>query len=311
MDVEVIKPPFKSRYFQHLWEQLYVPHVAKNYKVLFCPANISPVFKPSNVKVVTTIHDLSFLYFPESFSFLYRNFYKKLTPLVLKRSDVIITVSNFEKQKILSIYPEVSNKLVVIYSGINESFFAPSSSESREYLLYVGNLIYRKNFHGIIVAFSRVYKEINRKLVIVGITPKTMKMHKKTIQYLNLIPPEFIEFKGQINDIDVLKKIYDGAFMFLFPSFYESFGFPAIEAMARGCPVIASKNTALEEICYKGALYVDPYDIDDLCDKMIKIDRDKILREKLIKEGTKRALTFRWSEAALKYKKIFDEMTHD
>ena len=121
--IDVFTPKSSNRYMQHIWEHTILPSKASHYKVIFCPANICPAYKPKGTRFVITIHDLSFLYYPESFSKSYRMYYKAITPRVLKLSDTIITVSNYEKSMISLLYPLIKQKINVIYSGVDDVFF--------------------------------------------------------------------------------------------------------------------------------------------------------------------------------------------
>ncbi len=305
---EVFLPQSSNRYIQHLWEHTILPSKASKYKVLFCPANICPTYKPKNTKFVTTIHDLSFLYYPESFSKSYRVYYKAVTPRILDLSDIIITVSNYEKNMISLLYPLIKQKINVIYSGVDEVFFEDKEVKKGDYILYVGNLSERKNFAGLLKAFGRIYKEIDKKLVVVGMKPDIMRLGKNIKNILENIPKDYIEFKGQINDKRVLSSIYSKALAFVFPSFYESFGFPPLEAMASGAPVIVSSRGALPEICGDAAIYVDPSKSDSIAEGIVKVVKNKNLRHSLIEKGKERAKVFRWSKSIEKHKELLEEL---
>ena len=306
-EIDIALPNSKNRWLQHIWEHTILPKKASNYKVLFCPANICPAIKPPRIKFVTTIHDLSFKYYPSSFSFGYKLYYNTFTPLTIKLSDMIITVSYFEKRMISARYPLIKEKINVIYSGVDSEFFKEETPEKENYILYVGNLSKRKNFEGLLDAFKRIYRLIDKKLIVAGMKPDIMKLDKRVRDLINEIPKEYIEFKGQTNDKPQLATLYRKAHAFVFPSFYESFGFPPLEAMACGCPVVVSNRGALPEICGDAALYVDPLNIDDICDKIIMLEKDDELRLKLIKKGKERSQKFSWQESAAKHMLLIKE----
>ena len=307
-DMDLAVPNSKNRFFQHLWEHSTLPLKASKYRLLFCPANVCPILKPKSTRFLTTIHDLSFMYYPDSFSFSYRTYYNITTPMTLRLSDAIITVSKFEKDMISSRYPFTRNKIHVIHSGVDDEFFKPAKTKKDDYILYVGNLTKRKNFEGLLVAFKKVYRSLGRKLVIVGVKPDIMKSGRNANDLLKSIPPEFIELKGQINDKSVLADIYAKATAFVFPSFYESFGFPPLEAMASGTPVIASNRGALPEICSDAAYYVDPFNPDSMADAMLKLAKDNRLREHLIEKGKRRAQQFSWSNSIKAHKALIEAL---
>ncbi len=307
--IDVAVPSVKNGWQQHLWEHTSLYAKSSRYKLLFCPANVCPIIKPKGVKFITTIHDLSFLDYPDSFSLSYRLYYNLLTERVLKLSDAVITVSNFEKNELIRRYPLIKEKIYVIYSGVSKEFLNCSVNHKKEdYILYVGNLSKIKNFHGLVKAFNIVYKDIGKRLIVVGVKPKIMKLDDSVEKILADIPDEYIEFRGQINDIDTLKELYKNASVFLFPSLYESFGFPALEAMACGTPVIASNRAAMPEICKDAALYVDPLNIDDICDKISILNSKTDLRTGLIEKGKARAKLFSWNKTVNKHIRLFEQL---
>ena len=304
--VDIAEPSARNRYIQHLWEHALLPRMASRYRVLFSPANICPIYKPKDTTYITTIHDLSFAYHPESFSQSYRLYYSALTPRILSLSDAIITVSQFERDMISLKYPLIKSKINVIYSGIDDVFFKNGSVEKNDYILYVGNLSKRKNFEGLLKAFKKVYRAIDRKLVVVGMKPEIMKLSKGVEELIKTIPDEYLEFKGQINDKQKLADIYRKALAFVFPSFYESFGFPPLEAMASGTPVIVSGRAALPEICSDAAVYVDPENADSIAEAIVKVVKDKALQLNLIEKGKKRAQKFLWSNSIEKHRELLE-----
>ncbi len=307
-DIDIVFPQSNNRYLQHIWEHTILPKRASDYKVLFCPANMCPIFKPKGVKFITTIHDISFIDYPQSFSLAYRMYYTMLTKNILKISDFLITVSHFSKNRIIEQYPFTKDKISVIYSGINDLFFQRDDIHGDgDFILYVGNLNKIKNFLGVLRAFSKIYKKINKKMIVVGMKPNTMRLDSEIKNVIGSIPKGFIEFKGQINDVKILKSFYKRAFVFLFPSFHESFGFPPLEAMASGCPVIVSNRGALPEICGSAALYVDPLNIDDVCDKIVMVEKNDELRLKLIEKGKERSKKFSWQESSAKHMLLIKE----
>lgn len=307
-NIDTIVPQFNNRYLQHIWEHTILPKKASDYKVLFCPANICPIFKPKGVKFITTVHDISFMDYPQSFRLAYRVYYKMLTEKILRISDFLITVSHFSKNRIIEQYPFTKDKISVIYSGINDLFFQRDGiRRDGDFILYVGNLNKIKNFIGVLRAFSKIYKKINKRLIVIGMKPDTMRLDSEIKNIIGSIPKGFIELKGQINDVKILKSFYGRAFVFLFPSLYESFGFPPLEAMACGCPVVVSNRGALPEICGDAALYADPLNIDDVCDKIVMLEKDDELRLKLIKKGRERSKKFSWQESTAKHMLLIKE----
>ena len=305
LKIDIATPSSNNRWAQHIWEHFVLSKMAKQSKVLFCPANMCPLIKPEGVRFITTVHDISFIDYPDSFDFSYRLYHKLSMKRILKNSDVIITVSNFSKKRILEQYPFLDNKIEVIYSGISSSFLSCDVVyDKKNYILYVGNLSRIKNFKGLAEAFEKVYKHINKKLIVIGINRSVMRFDKNIDDVVSKIPKDYIEFRGQVNNIDELVKLYKNASVFVFPSLHESFGFPVLEAMACGCPVVASNRGALPEICSDAALYVDPEDTKDIINKLLLINKDENVRNKCIKKGKERAKMFLWKTSIEKHRHL-------
>ncbi len=306
---DVAMPPCENRYCQHLWEHLLLPMSARRYGLLFSPANMCPAFKPHGVRYVTTIHDVSFLNYPDSFSVAYRNYYRAMLGRIICNSDAIITVSFFEKRELEARFKSVEGKVHVIYNGVGEEFLNyDRAARKGEYILYAGTLSRRKNIEGLMRAFSMVYKQLGVKLVVVGSTPEIMKTKREFRKLVENIPSEYIEFKGHINDSRELARLYGEALFFVFPSLYESFGLPALEAMACGCAVIASNTAALPEICGEACLYVNPFDAGDIARKMVALYRNESLRRALEDAGRRRAKDFSWEKSAKNHIKLFGSL---
>ena len=306
VDFNVLFPFFENRYYQQFWEHTFLPIKARKYAMLFCPANIAPRFLSHRVKLVVTLHDLAFLDFPEMYSRPFQLYYRLLVPAILKRADKVITVSIFAKQRILERFPEIADKVTVIHHGLNPVFLR-TKHRADKFVLYVGSLNGMKNFKSVLKIFmSPNFVRYHLKLIVAdsksfsfdGDTEALLQKAKKS---------ENIEFFGQMN-VEALSKLYASASLMVLPSFHESFGFPALEAMACGTPVVVSKAGALPEVCGDAALYCDPYDIDDIKNKIEMLLGDESLREELRQKGLERAKRFTWEKAAAAHMQVFEEV---
>jgi len=297
-----------NKYFQHIWEHIYLPLKGTHYDILFCPANIAPVIKPKALKLIITIHDLSYMYFPDAYSFTFRKYYGFIIPKVLNLADAIITVSHSEKEALIKYFPSLRNKIYPIYLGVKEEFLnCPLAHEKEKFILYVGSLNKRKNLMGLIKAFKILINKIPHKLVIVGIKGDSFKKIEIT-KILKDIPSERLIFMGQIENNKRLMELYRRCYLFVFPSLYEGFGLPPLEAMACGCPVVVSNVSALPEICGDAAYYVNPYNINSIAEGIKRVLDNKDLREELIKKGLNRAKAFSWEKTAQEYLEIFHKV---
>ena len=264
----------------------------------------------SDCKRVTTFHDLSYIRFKEFFSWK-RNMWHKFQVRLLSQtnlSDRIIAVSQSTKKDLIEKYNYPSDKIRIIYSGISDYISRPSEKELAlfrienrlpdEFILFLGKLEPRKNISGLIKAFnllksSNEFENLN--LVIVG-SPGWLY---KSI-YLEVEASEYkdqIIFKNYIKDED-RRFYYSLASVFVYPSFFEGFGFPPLEAMACGTPVLASFNSSLPEVIGDGGILVDPHSVVDISNAVKSIFTDLSLRERLVKNGLERARFFTWDRCA-------------
>lgn len=284
-----------------------------------------PAFSIPLVKVcpcVVTVHDLAFLYSPESYTRINRYYLKTMLPLVIKRADMIITVSESSKRDIARSYSVPDAKISVICPGIDRAFRVIDDPTAlaevkRKYgiagrfILNVSGLITpRKNLTTLLKSFSelRRRKIIDHRLVIVGKPGWSYSQIFEMITRLNL--SKDVIFTGSVPAEDLVA-LYNAAELFIFPSWYEGFGFPALEAMACGTPVVASNNSSLPEIVGDAGLLVDPSGKEALSEAIGNALGDKALREDLIRKGLIRARLFDWEQTALKTLSVYKQVTGD
>lgn len=277
-----------------------------------------------NAKVIATIHDLSFERYPEYFSWKRRFWHIFInSKKICRRADRIIAVSNSSASDIASLYGIEKEKISVIPSAISDNFCITDRNDNKlievkekynlpfKFILYLGTIEPRKNILGIIRAYNRLQEfavenkneEITRyKLVIAGspgwLGEEIFEEIEKSKFKEKIILPGFIE------DCDK-PFIYNLSSLFIYPSFFEGFGFPPLEAMACGVPVIASNNSSLPEICGSAAILIDPYKPEEIFEAARQILSDKTLREKLIQKGLEKSKEFNWKKTAQKTLKMF------
>jgi glycosyltransferase involved in cell wall biosynthesis len=282
----------------HLWEQLDLPRFVQG-ATLFCPGNTAPVLSLlGTTKVVVTVHDLSYFYFPKAYSLAFRLLYNAMIPLILHKATVI-TVSKSEQTSILRYYPFAHDRLYAIQNGglpVGVVLTTPAITTAEPYILYVGSLSKRKNFPGMLEVACRLSRKRNLRFVFIGGVPDGIA------ESLTDIPGyarDRIEFLGQVSDWNILMHQYRSAVCFFFPSLYEASPLPPIEAMACGCPVIASRIPSLTERCGGAALYCDPHDVDDMCRTVEMLVDNPALQEELRQKGYKQAEQYRWHNCAV------------
>lgn len=290
----------------HFWEQLELPLYLKN-KILFCLGNTAPLISLFlNKKVIVTIHDLGFKYFPENYRFLFRTFYSIIIPIILKYAWAIITVSESEKKLILKRYPFVKNKILAIpQAGFIENPLTPVEIEEKDYLLYVGSLAKKKNLINFLLAFEIIVNK-NIPLNTIVIAPEGKIFEKVNIDIKPKVK-ERIKFINKVNDQELIG-YYKNAFCFVFPSFHEGAGIPPIEAMSCGCPVLCSDIPVLRERCGEAVIYFNPYSPEDIAQKIILLLENPKLREELIKKGYERAKIFKWENTTRETIKLLERL---
>ena len=284
----------------HLWEQFDLPrYLARHgYPRLLNLVNLAPYFYTNNV---VTIHDIAFRLYPHFFSRRFALFYNFLVPRLARRARHIITVSQYSKSEICRYLLIPVSKVSVVYNAVDFHNF-PLMQESPypwPYILSVGALEPRKNISHLIAAFRQL-PESDLHLVIVGAgSPKIFgKVAELSLGSREpTVDDNLIIFTGVLNDQELVN-LYAKAAVFCYPSLYEGFGLPPLEAQACGCPVLVSNRASLPEIFGTSALYCDPENIDDIADKLQILINDQQLRTNLIRNGTKNFHRFNWNYSA-------------
>lgn len=284
-----------------LWEQIDLPlFLLKNNKPLLINlVNTAPIFYKNKV---STLHDIAYKRFPESFDWKFRLIYDLLIPLILKGSKHIFTVSEFSKKEISDFYRIDLENISVIYNAVNSDFSPKIKRLPHNYILAVSSISYRKNFHSLIKAFN-LLKNKDVYLYIVGAANSSFADVdlQKDLDNPNII------FKGRVND-DELIALYSNAIAFVYPSLYEGFGIPPLEAQSCGCPVACSDVASLPEVGADSVLYFDPYSIEDITKKLEMLIADDNLQSELREKGYKNIRRFSWERSAEKLLQIVNNL---
>lgn len=248
----------------HLWEQLVLPTYffrKKNY-ILLNFSGLGPILVRNKV---TTVHDVSFLYNPQWFSAAYRIFYKCMTPISMKTSRRVLTVSEFAKADILRYYPfQRAEKLDVIYNAVrlNTKSNNQESKRKENYILTVGSLDPRKNLPLLIEAMQHPQLKAF-ELHLIGGTSKVFGDVGIDVESATNV-----RFMGHVSD-ETLSEEYANARLFVMPSLYEGFGIPPLESLRHGCPILISDIPVFHEIFEDSATYFDPHSASDLANKIL------------------------------------------
>ena len=269
-------------------------------------------------KRVVTIHDLSFLIVPQYCSPRIVGPFSSGIAKFARESDAIIVYSESVKNDIISRLDVPESKVSVIYLAVDDAFDQPAEDADwldemyqirRPYILFVGMLEPRKNVPAILRAFDAVRSDVPHRLVIVGargwMYDEIFQLHDE----LGL--GDRVRFIGFVPGHDKLAAFYRNADLFVYPSFYEGFGLPVLEAMKCGCPVVTSKASSIVEIAEDAALLADADDWRALAEQMMRALSDDSLREELSRKGRERAAAFSWKRAAGQTLEVYRKVVED
>ena len=273
----------------HVWEQVELPRFLRRqcgYPLLLSLANTGPL-KYENQLVV--IHDISTIRHPESYSRRFGSLYRYLLPRLARRCTDILTVSHYSKSEIAKVLDVDHRHIHVVHDGVDQIFqpFKQNSREQDPYVLAVSSIAPHKNLTRLIEAFS--YLDVpGMKLKIVGARASSFSGTRIDAQLM-----KNIEFTGYVSDSELVR-LYQGARLFVFPSLYEGFGLPPLEAMACGCPCAVSNAASLPEVCGDAAIYFDPADSIDMARVIHLLLSNRSLCESLCLKGLEHVLQFTW-----------------
>ncbi len=302
-----VTPPWLAR----IWHRLRLPLVVEAFTGkldLFHATDF--VLPPTLSQTVTllTVHDLSFVRVPDSAFPALKRYLDQVVPRSVMRADHILADSVATKVDLVDLYGVVPEKVTVLLSGVNQSFARATDPVflmamrnkyglgSWPYLFSVGTVQPRKNYARVIQALALLHKRgFDLHLVIAGgkgwlDDPIYATVHEQKMQ-------DFVHFIGFADDAD-LPALYSAASCFVFPSLYEGFGLPVLEAMRCGTPVITSNVSSLPEVAGDAALTVDPYDVEAIADALERIVSSPSLCETLVSRGYERARQFTWEASA-------------
>ncbi len=312
-----------------VWEQAVLPRWVRQdgVELLHCPSNTAPVALAKQVKLIITVHDVMYL-LPGSvltpskvFRQRFGNFYRRLVvPRVAGRADRIIAVSKFSKREITEHLRIVPNRIHAIHEGVDEQFArlagaitSPPKEMGGErldgpFILALGAGDPRKNTLAVIRAYESRRRELpnQEQLVIVGLRDWRSSAAYGLVRELGL--SKDVLFAGYVSE-ELLAWLYSSSRCFLYPTLYEGFGFPPLEAMACGTPVITSDCTSLPEVAGDAAILVDPTADKSIGDALVRVLQDEPLRRQLIQRGREQVRRFGWQDTVQKTLGVYAELS--
>lgn len=310
----------KANLTENFWDEVSVPNFLdnNNMELYHVPQNGVGLSPNISCKKAITLHDIIPLKMPETVSDKYLRIFNDELPRLLEYCEGIITVSEFSKEDISKEFNFPKDKIYVTHLAAENIYYPMSKLKCKEliknkygiednYILYVGGLSPRKNIIGLIESFSLLSKKTrgNCKLVVTGKKGLSYPKYKKRSEELNIsndvIFTDFISLED-------LPLFYNGAEVLVYPSFYEGFGLPPLEAMACGTPVIASNITSIPEVCKDSALLINPYNVHELSSAIEEVLTDKKLMLHMMKKSLIRSMNFSWECTAKKTIEAYNSM---
>ncbi len=272
--------------------------IPRDCSLFWSPHYNIPLFYPGPLMV--TVHDVFHLANPQWVEGWHRRWYAKMMfSQVAKRNRAILCVSEFTKSELIHRVPVDERKIKVIHNGVDSVWFKKTIAEPRKpYLLFVGNLKPHKNLSGLLDAFRILQNLIPHELLIAGNKDGFQTSDRDGLRKLEKSGNR-VRYLGEVGESE-LHQLYAGASALVFPSFYEGFGLPPLEAMAAGCPVAISKVASLPEICLDAVLYFNPNDANDMAKCILRILKKPALRSVLRKKGLQLAKKYSWNRCAKK-----------
>ncbi len=313
---EIISLKAKNRFIWNFWT---LPnYLRKNPVEVYHTQYITPFFVPRKVRIITTIHDVSFKVHRKFIKFSDLFFLSILIPFSFWRADKIIAVSQFTKDEIVKHYGVEEAKVEVVYNSVSDNFRREISESDlaavrkkyqlpEEFVMYLGTMQPRKNIPVIISAFAKMKNKVpNAKLVLVG----NRKAHNFDLKIDKIIQKEDLQkdviFSGYVDEEDK-PAIFRLSRVFAFLSAYEGFGIPILEAMNQGTPVLASDIPVLREVGGEGCVFADAKDLDEISEKMYNLFIDDKKREEIVLHGKEQLKNFSWKKSAEKLLSIYQK----
>ena len=272
----------------------------------------------SRVKTLLTVHDLSFVRVPESASPTLKAYLDNVVPHSIARSTHVLADSQATKEDIVGLYHVDPSKVTVLLSGVDHRFFDRIKVDSLmttrikydlgsvPYIFSVGTVQPRKNYERLIRSLAKLRQsDVDIHLVIAGGKGWLDSPIYQTISETYM--DQYVHFIGFADDED-LPALYQNATCVAFPSLYEGFGLPILEAMASGIPVLTSNLSSLPEVAGDAAILVDPYNLDEITDGLLRLITDTTLRNKLTQKGLLRAKQFTWEKSASQLLSIYKDL---
>lgn len=290
-------------YFQYL-----IPKYLKKYKadLFFSPDGFIP--KNINIPIINTIHDLNYVHQPQYIENpSHRRYLLKEFPVFARKSDLLITVSEFSKRDIIELYDIHHNKIEVVFNAANEAYYPleeeektrykNSLTQGRDYFYFVGSIHKRKNLGNLFKAFDLFKEETKSDVMLIIVGEKRDWEGELEGIFKKMKHKKDVILTGRL-DAKEINKVSNSALALAFVSQFEGFGIPIVEAFAAGCPVITSNTTSMPEVAGDAAIYCDPFLVASIAEAMEKIYSKPSLIKELREKGFEQNKKFSWEKSS-------------
>lgn len=309
-----------AQIYSPFWLNLFVPKflTLENVALFHGPNFVIPI--KTDCPCITTIHDLAFLKVPGAYTKIYRNYIKFQVKNSVSRAAAIIANSQTTKRDLISLMQVPKEKIYVIYHGIESKFYSQKDRDFLEgvrekfrlpqrFLLNVGVIERRKNIETLLEAAAPLIRDrLTEGVVLAGKDGLGAEEIRKFAAKIGVV--EHLRFLGYVPD-DQLVGLYNLAQCFVFPSWYEGFGMPILEAMACGCPVVASESSSISEVAGEAALFFPPGSAQVLEVKLRQVLTSKRLRDEMVKKGYSWVGRFTWQQCAQEHLRVYRKVLLD
>jgi len=323
VNTTIIEQNFQKNSFfkRNVFELFQLGRTVNKYQpnIYFAPDSKLPLGLDKEIKKVITIHDLAIFKFPDAYQRTRILYWRQFFTHSVKNADKVVAISQATKDDLIDILKVPEEKIQVIHNGVSNSFkrwIDPHAlklvqhkySLPDKFIFFVGTFSPRKNLGRLMEAVGRIHMEgIPYNLVIAGEKGWKYQNDLDRVKALNL--EDKIFFPGYISPED-LPGVYSLADIFAYPSIYEGFGLPLLEAMSCGTPVITSNTSSLPEVVGQAGVFVDPFSVDSIAQGLMRVIIDYKLKEKLVQEGYQRVQQFSWLKAAKEIQYLFAQLTN-
>ncbi len=311
---------FNERWLYRIWYRLRLPVPVQLFTghidLFYSPDFVLPPVR-NDIPTVLTVHDLSFVHYPETFTPSLRKYLNQVVPKSVRSATHVLADSQTTKEDISNIWQIDEKKITVLYSGVDRSFRPPSDNENlvnvrnkydlgdEPYIFSVSTIQPRKNYQMLIRAFKDVANDFPHRLIIAG---GKGWLYDETLAEVNAQGlDDRVRFVGFVDDED-LPALYSDATLFVFPSLYEGFGLPVLEAMACGVPVVVSNASCLPEVAGEAALLLPPQDQQAWTTAIRDLLDDPSRRAQMVASGFLRARQYKWNRAAEKLSGLLQQL---